>query len=834
MRRIRPDAVDLGREGRWQLLRSPSGAFADPAALPAADGWRALATLSTVAAAVSTAPSEAQLSGADVDRSDWWYRAHFDHCASTGPAQLDLDGLATLAQVWLNGCLVLESRNMHLAHSVAVEHVLRDGDNELVICCRSVAAELDKRRPRPAWRVPMLEQQQLRWLRTTLIGRTPGWSPPFPVIGPWRDVRLQRIEAPRVEVQSLHARMESGQGVVEIDCLGDDGIEGISLVLTRAAGRWETALDRHGERGWQGRVEIESPDLWWPHTHGDPALYDARLELRLAGSVQAVDLRPVGLRTIRIDTTSDAWRVVVNDCEVFCRGANWMPPDPVGGRPAAGAVEKTVRLACEAGMNMLRIPGVSVYADDELLDVCDTLGVLVWHDLMFANMDYPWGDPQFDAEVEAELAQRFSQWQGRPSLALVCGNSEGSQQAAMWGAPREAWSPAFFHEVLPQRLARDLPDVAYWPSSAWGGALAHQPDAGTSSYYGVGAYLLPLSDARRSGVRFASECLAFANIPGAAAIARMPGGASLRVTHPQWRARAPRDLTAGWDFEDVRDHYMAALFGVDPMQLRYDDHARYLAMGRATTGEVMAAAFSEWRRKGSDCGGALIWFLRDLWAGAGWGMLDDAGDPKPCWHALRRVLQPVAVLLTDEGTSGLVAHLVNERAVPFEGSIALEAWRGDRKVHHAGRPITLPARSVTAVPLAALLDHFVDLNHAYRFGPRVHDVVAASLRDAQDEVCGEAHHFPGGMSLPRESDLGIDAAWREVGDAVVEVTLATRRFAQSVHFDAPGYLADDEFFHLVPGRVRIVRFRAHGAPKPWWGNVLALNAEGGAPIRKAS
>ena len=41
----------------------------------------------------------------------------------------------------------------------------------------------------------------------------------------------------------------------------------------------------------------------------------------------------------------------------------------------------------------------------------------------------------------------------------------------------------------------------------------------------------------------------------------------------------------------------------------------------------MAASFTEWRRGGSRVGGALVWFLRDLWAGAGWGLLDDQGRP---------------------------------------------------------------------------------------------------------------------------------------------------------------------------------------------------------------
>ena len=216
--------------------------------------------------------------------------------------------------------------------------------------------------------------------------------------------------------------------------------------------------------------------------------------------------------------------------------------------------------------------------------------MLVWQDFMFANMDYPAQEPAFLASVQREARQQLRRLQARPCLAVLCGNSEVEQQAAMWGAPREQWCCALFEQTLAELSAEHCPHTPYWPSSAHGGAFPHQADAGTTSYYGVGAYLRPLDDARRADLKFATECLAFANIPGAAALERMPGGLATRVHHPAWKARSPRDLGAGWDFDDVRDHYLKLLFGVDPQQLRYADHDRYLALGRIATGEAMAAS----------------------------------------------------------------------------------------------------------------------------------------------------------------------------------------------------------------------------------------------------
>jgi len=816
----------------WSIRAAEPGEFTSPDVLPA-EGWQPIATLATVAACEREA-GRWSLDRSPVrsfDTQDWWYRLAFDLPEPTEvPLRLCFDGLATLAEVWLNGQSILTSDNMFVAHVCElVPGQLRESDNELVMRFRSLDQELARRRPRPAWRVPMLEQQQLRWVRTTLLGRTPGWSPPAPPIGPWREIRLERAIGARLETRQLRAALDGADGVLDV-VLAFEGSElpaDVSVELFAPgdeSAEVRGALTADGSR-WGGRLRISAPALWWPHTHGTPALYRARAIVRLRGGAEAsMELGNVGFRSVELDTDADAFALRINGTSVFCRGACWTPADPIGFRADPGALRRLLEEVRDAGMNMLRVGGTMVYEDEAFFDACDALGIMVWQEFMFANMDYPSADASFLASVEHELRQQMTRWGGRACLAVVCGNSEVSQQAAMWGAQRGAWSPALFHEIVPALARQCLPDVPYWPSSAWGGAFPHQVDAGSTSYYGVGAYLRPLDDARRSGLRFATECLGFSNVPAPHTIDRMPGGSALRVTHAAWKARASRDLTAGWDFEDVRDHYLGELFGVDATRLRYSDHERYLALSRATSGEVMIAAFSEWRRRGSPCGGALVWFLRDLWAGAGWGVLDDAGLPKPCWHALKRVLQPLAVLLTDEGNNGLVAHVVNERPEPLVGLLTLDAWRGDVLLAHAEGSIEIAPRTTIERNVASMLDHFIDLSDAFRFGRRAHDAVVLSLTSAAGERLGQAFHFPGGMGLPMEADLGLTAQARPLEGGSVEVRVSSRRFALGVHFETPGYVPSDEFFHLPPRQEALVVFRPLPGARTWRGVVSALNS----------
>lgn len=856
----------------WELCPTPPDACATPDDLSRGSlSWLPAHAPSTVAACLRTA---GQWSLNDplrrFDAEDWWYRVRFTAlpCAAHEELVIGFDGLATIADVWLNGAALLSSENMFLAHERVLESAL-PGQNELVIRFRALDRLLEAKRPRPRWRAPMVENQQLRWFRTTLLGRTPGWSPPAAAVGPWRAVWLETRAHVRLADLNLCVGVDGSKGWVEAACsitpIGEAGtstITGAALLITRGGEpRRSIPLRSLGSHCYGGRLEIPNVSLWWPHTHGEPCLYDARLVVRLADSREIdVDLGRVGFRTLVLDTSHDDFSLQVNGVPIFCRGACWTPLDPVtldtSVRSAAdpNALRETLGQVLAAGMNMLRVGGTMVYESDTFLDLCDANGILLWQDFMFANMNYPDGDAAFIASVSAEARQQLAQLSGHPCLTLLCGNSEGEQQAAMWGAPRESWSPTLFHETLAQLAQEYCPDVPYWPSSAHGGSFPHEATTGTTSYYGVGAYLRPLEDARRAEVRFASECLAFANIPEDRTLAKMPGGPSIRCHHPAWKMRTPRDLGAGWDFDDVRDHYLTRLFGVNPLELRYADHDRYLALSRVVSGEVMASTFVEWRRKRSTCRGALIWFLRDLWCGAGWGVIDALGIPKAAYYYLRRVCQPVLLSISDEGGNGLRLHVVNERMTPLTALLELKLYRdGEINVGRASCVLTLKARESLEIAAASLFEGFLDLSYAYRFGPPSHDLVVATLAD-NGAVLMETFHFVTGLPASRELDVGLSATATPTmhpaaasatgaaatkpqttasdGEIAFHVKITTRRFAQSVWIEADSFIADDAYFHLAPGSEKTISLRRAPSdpPKPLRGRVHALNAQTPAKI----
>ncbi len=817
---------------RWEIAAADPRAAGTPT--PPVGPWIAATAPSTVAAALRAA-GQWSLEGParDFDSEEWWFRRRFE--AQRVPRGerliLGMDGLATLAEVWLNGRPLGQSANMFQAHEFDITELV-ESSNELLIRFTPVQPLLARKRPRPRWRTPMVAHQQLRWIRTTLLGRTPGWSPPAAPVGPWRPVWLEYRRILEVTDVRMTSGLQDNRGLLAVSgriAMLDGAAAIAASVLVNRKGERRTAPATVGAGCIQGTLEVPDAAAWWPHTHGEPALYEVGLEIDVlaAGGQRsrvALDLGRVGFRSITLDRSGGDFSLAVNGVATFCRGANWTPLDCVCLNASESDYESAIEQARAAGMNMLRVAGPYVYETDTFFELCDAAGILVWQDFMFANMDYPAEDPEFAAGVEREVTQQLTRLQARPSLAVLCGNSEGAQQAAMSGAPRERWAPTLFETTLAAFAREYCADVPYCPSSTHGGEFPFSAAEGVTSYYGVGAYLQPLQDARRCELKFASECLAFANVPEAAALEQEPGR-PLHFNQPRWKERTARDLGCGWDFDDVRDRYLERLFNLEASALRYADPDRYLRLSRAASGEAMWGAFAEWRRARSVCRGALVLFLRDLWLGAGWGVVDSTGLPKAAYYYLKRILQPTALFVTDEVTNGVAIHVVNEHIRPLEGELRLELFKSSEAV---GLPVTralsIKARDVLELNASRLFDGFVDLSYAYRFGPPSYDVMRVVFAERGGSSPLETFYFP--LGLPNaQTDVGLSAAARQVEDRV-EVEVVCRGFAQAVHIESPGFVADDQYFHMAPRSRRTVRLRARsrGHAGPFEGTVHALNS----------
>lgn len=882
------DRIDVG----WEVASCPADAHASPRGgeLPEREAlerldeleWLPAAVPGTAAAAMRRAGRWREGEPHDFDAEDWWFRTTFDAAKADAGEQvvLAIGGIATRSEVFLNRSKVLKSESMFESHRIDVGHLLRE-TNELVIRCHALRPLLKQRRkPRARWRTKLVDGG-LRFHRTMLLGRAPGFAPGPAAVGPWRPIEVVRKRIVTVESLKLRATVDGADGREEMSD-GDgllcaevllqplDGapIESVELHLSGPSGAHSASLalsaaDASCVRA-DGALRVPAVALWWPHTHGQPDLHYVRLHIGVGGRTVEADAGRVGFRTLAPgadpdhEVAVDGLQLHVNGVSIFARGAVWVTPDPIGLAPDRESLRAALQRAVDAGMNMLRIPGTAAYESTEFHELCDELGLLLWQDFMFANLDYPIADENFRATVEAEARAQLAELCRHPSLAVLCGNSEIEQQVGMLGLDPALGRGGLFGELLPRLIAQARSNAIYVPSAPCGGALPFRPGEGIANYYGVGGYRRPIEDARRSEVKFAAECLAFSNVPDEAGVrAVLPDDSSaVVIDQPAWKAGVPRDAGADWDFEDVRDHYLKLLFDVDPDELRSVDPERYLELSRAVTGEVMAAVLGEWRRERSPCGGALLLWMSDLAPGAGWGIVDRSGAPKPAYHHVRRALSPVAVWMVDEGLGGIRVHVANDRQTPLTARLRVSLYRnGEQRVGEAIEQVELPSRSAHDWDVESLLGHFVDVGWAYRFGPPGQDVVVASLerdvglaeggeapadaRSGAGRIISQAFHFPAGRPLRQESagDVSLEATVREARDGVSRVAIASRRLAYGVRLHVPGLRAEDDAFSVEPGGERVVTLRppermslleqAGAAPV---GHVSAINLAGRAAI----
>lgn len=110
-------------------------------------------------------------------------------------------------------------------------------------------------------------------------------------------------------------------------------------------------------------------------------------------------------------------------------------------------------------------------------DLCDELGILVWQDFMFGCGSYPtW--PELLDSIREEAVCNVRRLRHHPSIIIYAGNNEDYQIQEMHNLDydyankdTESWLKSSFparyiyEHLLPEVMKKELPTVAYWPSS---------------------------------------------------------------------------------------------------------------------------------------------------------------------------------------------------------------------------------------------------------------------------------------------------------------------------------------------------------------------------------
>jgi len=240
--------------------------------------------------------------------------------------------------------------------------------------------------------------------------------------------------------------------------------------------------------------------LWWPLNVGAQQLYTVSLSLDVAPEAcgacereRLVANRTVGFRSLSWVTGNESdpdflssagdgsasptftTFLRVNGARILARGSNMIPLDQLEGRVSDRAYTNTVASAAAAGMNMLRVWGGGVYYPNSFYSACDRWGVMVYHDMMFAQEGHSpccsWYGPCWygrcdlshaqancscdsaaGREQELELRQQIRRLSSHPSIVL-------------WDAVNEAGGFGLFSSFVMRTVAEEDESRIVWPAS---------------------------------------------------------------------------------------------------------------------------------------------------------------------------------------------------------------------------------------------------------------------------------------------------------------------------------------------------------------------------------
>lgn len=600
-----------------------------------------------------------------VEREDWEYRTLFKvpkALLDRDRIVLELEGLDTYADVFLNGEKILEADNMFLGYEIDVREFIRAGENELRVYFHSPVKKGMEKKKQVGYLLPADNEQAPPEERTVVFTRKApfhygwDWGPRLVTSGIWRPVRLKawshgRITEPYLYTESLEEKL----AVLKMDVVLDLDQGGDYTLITRMDGEEVARLPMPGMK--EGTFPVgqtlpyANPRLWWSNGLGEPYLYDVEFILEKEGKAIDTYRLDFGIRTLSLvqepDSAGHTFHFELNGIPVFMKGANVIPPEPLTPRLKRGDYERLIGNAVAAHMNMVRVWGGAIYPDNVFYQVCDEQGILVWQDFMFACALQP-GDEAHLENIRKEAEYNVKRLRNHPSLALWCGNNENLHGWHHWGW-KEAYSPEvtqflwrtyerIFYEILAEAVETYDPKTHYHSSSpsSVGNTLADRR-SGDEHDWTVYFQQALFSNYEKNLPRFVSE-YGLQSFPDMETLRYFAGDDSLYLDAPilDHRQRSRMEWKEpGFSGNQMMEWYAEQYF---PVTRSFEELAYVTQLVQAL---AYKTALESHRRHMPHTMGSLYWQLNDCWPTQSWSTVDYFGRWKASHYAARNANEAV-------------------------------------------------------------------------------------------------------------------------------------------------------------------------------------------------
>lgn len=647
-----------------------------------------------------------------VEECIWSYRRFFDvpNEAVKGRVWLCFQQLDLIATIVLNGEKIGEHSNFFYPCRIDVTGKLKPGRNLITVHLDGGLFHVAEK-PFQGWGVRLDATLHKRhWLRKPQCQFSWDWSTRLINIGISGNVHLEWTSDPVridsfVPLAELSPDLQTGtvRSRLFVEGLSSEACPAKLTIEIPETGQKHTedVQIQPGLHPVETTIHVNNPNLWWPTGYGKPKRYQVHVSLAVGKKQIGQQSAWIGFRHIHIDQSAHPEKgryfiIEVNGRKIFMKGANFVPMDMIFVRTDRHRYAQAVNLALEANFNLLRVWGGGVYETDDFYDLCDQKGILVWQDFAFACAKYPIQDEPFYNDVKREVRFNIRRLASHPSLIVWCGNNEMELAALAWGYDRGVVHPdyALFHLTIPGILAEEDPTRYYQPSSPFSpdGLFPNSDAEGDQHPWTVGMRHTDFRDYRKMICRFPNEggTLGPTSLP--TMLDCLPDGQQ-KVQSFAWQIHDNSvDSYGEPSFPDIM---ISQWLGKDIRKMSIKEFTYW---GGLLQGEGLREYCENFRRRMFDSSSAIFWMYNDCWpATRSWTIVDYYLRRTPAFSAVRRAMQPLHVVVAEEGEN-IVVFGINEKNREWTGQIryGLFNLKGGMPIDKT-EPVTLPPNTSTAI-----------------------------------------------------------------------------------------------------------------------------------------
>ncbi|WP_421751333.1 glycoside hydrolase family 2 protein [Croceimicrobium sp.] len=579
-----------------------------------------------------------------IEKENWQYQCRFNLKEGV-PQNLVFDGLDTYARVYLDDSLLGECDNMFRRWVFDLSE-LRSGEHNLRV--DFISPYQYHKKTLESYPRALPAGSETGDLKVSPFSRKAAyhfgwdWAPRIVTCGIYRKVYLQSRETRIQEVRATLLAQRGSAAFVQFDYTIEN--ENGNLSLEFQGQRMEVERGPMDSQSYLAfRKRIDQAELWWPRGYGKAHLYYDTLKLFKDDSL--IDVFPFryGLRKVELvnapDSLGTSFYFKINGKPIFARGANYVPQDMLLPRVSDASYRRLLNQAASANMNMLRVWGGGVYEKDLFYDLCDSLGIMVWQDFMFAGTMYPADQPGFLSNVKAEVEDNVKRLRQHPSIVLWCGNNEIDVAWKNWGWQKQfGYSKedslqlirgyeSLFKQLIPETLTSldNRPYVHTSPLSNWG--TAENFKHASMHYWGVWHGRESFDRFNNNVGRFMVE-YGFQSFPDYKSLRRVIPDSSMYLESEAMQNRQKSYIGNAEILRQVLHYYG------EPK-----DFKDFIDKSQAVQRVALQTAVRAHRMQRGFCMGSLMWQLNDCWPGPSWSVIDYYGREKPGLDALRNAFR---------------------------------------------------------------------------------------------------------------------------------------------------------------------------------------------------